>query len=140
MPSNASNPCKSDEDDDRDDPGQGSVAKMDESDACLSGDRVLSPSGTVGKCQGIEITDGSDKFADQEGEEEGSCPRLEQPISSSEEKVWEEYGCILWDLSASRSHAELMVLKFPLPRTVGLFPHTHTYTKTHSLSYGHLSC
>ncbi|XP_022140791.1 uncharacterized protein LOC111011366 isoform X2 [Momordica charantia] len=109
LPSNASNPCKSDEDDDRDDPGQGSVAKMDESDACLSGDRVLSPSGTVGKCQGIEITDGSDKFADQEGEEEGSCPRLEQPISSSEEKVWEEYGCILWDLSASRSHAELMV-------------------------------
>lgn len=99
---------------------------MDESDAYLSGDRVLSSSGTVGKCQGNKIADGSDKFADQEGEDKGACPRLEQHISSSEEKVWEEYGCILWDLSASRSHAELMVLKFPLPPTVGLFPpHSH---------------
>ncbi|WOG95933.1 hypothetical protein DCAR_0415262 [Daucus carota subsp. sativus] len=25
------------------------------------------------------------------------------------EKAWEEYGCILWDLAANRTHAELMV-------------------------------
>ncbi|KAH7542063.1 hypothetical protein FEM48_Zijuj02G0033700 [Ziziphus jujuba var. spinosa] len=25
------------------------------------------------------------------------------------EEVWEEYGCILWDLAASKTHAELMV-------------------------------
>ena len=26
------------------------------------------------------------------------------------DEVWEEYGCVLWDLAASRTHAELMVL------------------------------
>lgn len=30
------------------------------------------------------------------------------------EEAWEEYGCILWDLAASRNHAELMV---PIFRT-----------------------
>lgn len=93
----------------RDDDGNASVTNMDESDAYLSGDQVLSSSGTVNECQGIEIADGSDKLADREGEDEGACPRSEQRISSSEENVWEEYGCILWDLSASKSHAELMV-------------------------------
>ncbi|KAL2331974.1 hypothetical protein Fmac_019555 [Flemingia macrophylla] len=28
---------------------------------------------------------------------------------SVEEDAWEEYGCILWDLAASKTHAELMV-------------------------------
>lgn len=94
----------------RDDDRDASVTNMDESDAYLSGDQVLSSSGTVNECQGIEIADGSDKLADREGEDEGVCPRSEERISSSEENVWEEYGCILWDLSASKSHAELMVL------------------------------
>lgn len=84
-----------------DDDGDASVTKMDESDA---GDEVLSSSGTVSKSQDIEVADGSNKLADED-----ACPRLEQHISSSEEKVWEEYGCILWDLSANKSHAELMV-------------------------------
>lgn len=84
-----------------------SVTNIDE------GDQVLSSSGTVSKCLGIEIADGSDKLDDKKGEDEGACPKSEQLISSSEEKVWEECGCILWDLSASKSHAELMVLKFP---------------------------
>jgi hypothetical protein len=26
------------------------------------------------------------------------------------EDVWEECGCVLWDLAASKTHAELMVL------------------------------
>lgn len=26
------------------------------------------------------------------------------------EECWEEYGCILWDLAASQTHAELMVI------------------------------
>lgn len=80
-----------------------SVTNIDE------GDQVLSSSGTVSKCLGIEIADGSDKLDDKKGEDEGACPKSEQLISSSEEKVWEECGCILWDLSASKSHAELMV-------------------------------
>lgn len=95
-----------------DDDGDASVTKMDESDA---GDEVLSSSGTVSKSQDIEVADGSNKLADED-----ACPRLEQHISSSEEKVWEEYGCILWDLSANKSHAELMVLEIPSR------PHPHT--------------
>lgn len=102
------------------DGGDTSVNKMDEGDGYVSGDQLFSSSGTVSKCLGIEIEDDSGKLADKEGEDEGACPKSEQLISSSEEKVWEEYGCILWDLSASRSQAELMVLKFPSS------PHPHT--------------
>lgn len=127
LPPNANklrNSCGSGDDD-----PDASVTNMDENDAYSSGDQVLSSSGTVSKCQGIGNADDSDKFADQEDEDEGACPRLEQHISSSEEKVWEEYGCILWDLSASKFHAELMVLKFPLTLSVFLSrppPHPHT--------------
>lgn len=35
-----------------------------------------------------------------------SCP---EPGSSMEE-AWEDHGCVLWDLAASRTHAELMVM------------------------------
>jgi hypothetical protein len=38
----------------------------------------------------------------------------------SGEEAWEEYGCILWDLSASKTNAELMVLKVPLQLTINL--------------------
>ncbi|KAK7402095.1 hypothetical protein VNO78_14086 [Psophocarpus tetragonolobus] len=33
----------------------------------------------------------------------------ERPRVSVGEEAWEEYGCILWDLAASKTHAELMV-------------------------------
>ncbi|XP_038901476.1 uncharacterized protein LOC120088329 isoform X2 [Benincasa hispida] len=112
LPQNASNLGSSygNGDGDRDT----SITYMDEGDAYLSGDQVLSFSGSVSKCLGIEIADGSDKLADKNGEDEGACTKSEQLLSSSEEKVWEEYGCILWDLSASKSHAELMVQNFVL--------------------------
>lgn len=29
--------------------------------------------------------------------------------SGDEEEAWEESGCILWDLAASKTHAQLMV-------------------------------
>uniref|UniRef100_A0A9I9DQ55 Protein saal1 n=1 Tax=Cucumis melo TaxID=3656 RepID=A0A9I9DQ55_CUCME len=107
LPLNASNTRNSCEN--GHDGGDTSVNKMDEGDGYLSGDQLLSSSGTVSKCLGLEIADGSGKLADKEGEDEGACLKSEQLISSPEEKVWEEYGCILWDLSASRSQAELMV-------------------------------
>lgn len=27
------------------------------------------------------------------------------------DEVWEEFGCVLWDLAANQTHAELMVLE-----------------------------
>lgn len=37
------------------------------------------------------------------------------------EEVWEEYGCILWDLAASKTHAELMVLDIFLSLSHNVF-------------------
>ncbi|XP_042509902.1 uncharacterized protein LOC122085508 isoform X2 [Macadamia integrifolia] len=42
-------------------------------------------------------------------EREDSFHGSEHPRASSGEATWEEYGCILWDLSATRTHAEFMV-------------------------------
>ncbi|ESQ42243.1 hypothetical protein EUTSA_v10013199mg [Eutrema salsugineum] len=38
-----------------------------------------------------------------------SCREPEKLSGSSMEEAWEDHGCVLWDLAASRTHAELMV-------------------------------
>ncbi|XP_029129860.1 protein saal1 isoform X2 [Cajanus cajan] len=43
------------------------------------------------------------------GECEDTDSGIERSRVSVEEDAWEEYGCILWDLAASKTHAELMV-------------------------------
>lgn len=47
-----------------------------------------------------------------ESESKNSFNEVEHPGHdvSVREEVWEEYGCILWDLAASKTHAELMVV------------------------------
>lgn len=40
------------------------------------------------------------------------------------EEAWEEYGCVIWDLAASRTHAELMV---PILRTFSSSDWTNQY-------------
>lgn len=42
------------------------------------------------------------------------CCKSTKKGSSAGEEAWEEYGCILWDLAASKTHAEFMVLEFSL--------------------------
>ncbi|XP_043704647.1 uncharacterized protein LOC122654569 [Telopea speciosissima] len=42
-------------------------------------------------------------------EREDSFHGSEYPSATAGNATWEEYGCILWDLSASRTHAEFMV-------------------------------
>lgn len=46
-----------------------------------------------------------------------SCNVVDHPNNDLVgEEAWEEYGCILWDLAASTTHAELMVpVKSPSP-------------------------
>ncbi|WCJ41685.1 ARM repeat superfamily protein [Euphorbia peplus] len=54
----------------------------------------------------MHIMDDFDKLA---GDDKDSSIRCEQPGVAAGEEVWEDCGCILWDLAASRTHAELMV-------------------------------
>ncbi|XP_040375398.1 uncharacterized protein LOC112167999 isoform X1 [Rosa chinensis] len=55
--------------------------------------------------ESMEINDDFNENATHEGESEAEQPRHSVPVG---EEAWEEYGCILWDLSASKTHAELM--------------------------------
>ncbi|XP_027341639.1 protein saal1 isoform X2 [Abrus precatorius] len=51
----------------------------------------------------------SGEFSHPRGEDEGTGDGFEDSGVSVGEDAWEEYGCILWDLAASKTHAELMV-------------------------------
>ncbi|CAK7329263.1 unnamed protein product [Dovyalis caffra] len=66
------------------------------------GDGGLDPNQTVeesgNECEKMDIGDDS-----RGGEDKDTCRELVG------EEVWEECGCVLWDLAASRTHAELMV-------------------------------
>ena len=53
--------------------------------------------------------DNSGEMPNQGGELESLSNGLEQSGALVEDEAWEEYGCILWDLAASKMHAELMV-------------------------------
>ena len=44
------------------------------------------------------------------GNRKESTSMEKDKVSSSVEEVWEEHGCVLWDLAASETHAELMVI------------------------------
>lgn len=46
----------------------------------------------------------------QDVREDRSCHQDKQDVTLAGEEAWEEYGCVLWDLAASKTHAELMVL------------------------------
>lgn len=53
--------------------------------------------------------DNSVEVSYPQGEHNDLSNGLEQSGASAGEEVWEECGCILWDLAASKTHAELMV-------------------------------
>ncbi|CAL8999762.1 unnamed protein product [Prunus brigantina] len=81
----------------------------DKTATTLSGDRLLHVSNDGS--ESMEIADDFHKSAPEEGQNNGSYDGAEQcghsvPVG---EEAWEEYGCILWDLAASKTHAELMV-------------------------------
>ncbi|XP_030451350.1 uncharacterized protein LOC115673346 isoform X1 [Syzygium oleosum] len=58
----------------------------------------------------MDIIDDNNESACEEGKVDGEsgCGNG-LPKASTLEEVWEGYGCILWDLAASQTHAELMV-------------------------------
>ncbi|KAM4096564.1 hypothetical protein ACJW30_08G114400 [Castanea mollissima] len=88
----------------------GQVANTDHvegSTASVSGQEVLNSSDH--KSEGMDIVEDCGKHARLEGEDEESCHRFDRPSVSAGEEAWEECGCILWDLAASKANAELMV-------------------------------
>lgn len=61
------------------------------------------------KFESMDIVDDTHSFAPQEGESKDSMQKSDRPQVATGEEVWEDCGCILWDLAANKTHAELMV-------------------------------
>ncbi|KAG6678968.1 hypothetical protein I3842_14G107900 [Carya illinoinensis] len=80
---------------------------VEESSASQCGDEILNSSNN--SYESMNIVQDYDKHARPEGENEESCHGFNLPSNSVGEEAWEEYGCILWDLAASKTNAELMV-------------------------------
>ncbi|KAJ4910942.1 ARM repeat superfamily protein [Raphanus sativus] len=60
--------------------------------------------------EGMDIGDNRKESTSEKNEKVSSCREPEKLRGSSvEEEAWEEHGCVLWDLAANETHAELMV-------------------------------
>ncbi|KAB1227344.1 Protein saal1 [Morella rubra] len=79
---------------------------VEDSSASLFTEEVLNSSND--KSESMDIVEDYDKHVQQEGENGNSSHRSDRPSISGGEEDWEEYGCILWDLAASKTNAELM--------------------------------
>ncbi|GMI94552.1 hypothetical protein like AT5G22820 [Hibiscus trionum] len=64
-------------------------------------------------CKRMEIVDDSTKSVFR-GEGDGVLREGESASLPAVEEVWEECGCVLWDLAANQTHAELLVQNFVL--------------------------
>lgn len=63
--------------------------------------------------EGMDIGDNRKESTSEKNEKVSSCREPEKLRGSSvEEEAWEEHGCVLWDLAANETHAELMVIIF----------------------------
>ncbi|RID73871.1 hypothetical protein BRARA_B00997 [Brassica rapa] len=56
-----------------------------------------------------DASKGDPERMDTGGNRNESISMEKDKASSSVEEAWEEHGCVLWDLAASETHAELMV-------------------------------
>ncbi|CAN6692247.1 unnamed protein product [Malus baccata var. baccata] len=74
---------------------------MEKSEPTPPGD--ISPHSSKDVSESMDIIDDFHKNAPEEGE---NVDLYGVPVGI---EAWEEYGCILWDLAASKTHAELMV-------------------------------
>jgi hypothetical protein len=81
---------------------RGSVTDSKEGDA---------PSVSKSKSENMDV-DVSCESSDARGECQDTGDGIERSGVSVCEDVWEECGCVLWDLAASKTHAELMVLLY----------------------------
>ncbi|KAJ1388962.1 Armadillo-type fold [Sesbania bispinosa] len=93
-----------------DDPNQGSLThNTEEGEApstSISNDEYLESSNNKSENMDVDV---SREFSHPRGEYQQTVDGLEHSSVSVGEEAWEEYGCVLWDLAASKTHAELMV-------------------------------
>lgn len=77
---------------------EGGSSKPDNevADVCNDEHESMDMVNAVGEVGGHDASD--ERSSDQENE-----------VALVGEKAWEEYGCVLWDLAANETHAELMV-------------------------------
>lgn len=68
--------------------------------------RSIAPPSSKDTSESMEINDDFSENATHGRENKGEQCGHGVPVG---EEAWEEYGCILWDLAASKTHAELMV-------------------------------
>ncbi|KAK7324892.1 hypothetical protein VNO77_28812 [Canavalia gladiata] len=74
--------------------------------ASVSSDENLRSSKNKSENMDVDV---SGEFSHPRGEYENTGNGFEDSGVSVGEDTWDEYGCILWDLAASKTHAELMV-------------------------------
>lgn len=82
---------------------------------CPNKEEGDAPSASISNGEHIESSNNKTENMDVDVSRESSHLRgddFEHSGDSVGEDKWEEYGCILWDLAASKTHAELMVLCF----------------------------
>ena len=81
--------------------------------ASMSKDGVLRPSENVAESIGV-VEDFRELAHGESASDETFRWGVEQPGHNKlvGEEAWEEYGCVLWDLASSKTHAELMVYGF----------------------------
>ena len=96
-----------------DDPNRGaSFTDNEEGDApsaSICNDEHVELSKSTSENMDVDV---SCESAHTQGECQDTGDGIEHSGASVGEDVWEEYGCILWDLAASKTHAELMVLLY----------------------------
>ncbi|KAL1213380.1 hypothetical protein V5N11_025922 [Cardamine amara subsp. amara] len=62
-----------------------------------------------GDLESMDIEGNNNESTSEERDTVSSCRKAGKLSESSVEEPWEDHGCVLWDLAASRTHAELMV-------------------------------
>jgi len=67
------------------------------------------PSASISDDENVKSSRNKSENMDVDASAEISRGECEGTNVSVGETAWEEYGCVLWDLAASKTHAELMV-------------------------------
>lgn len=83
-------------------------------DNVVQGVVAVSRNGVVdtsnGDPESMDIEDNHNEPTSEVRDTVSSCREPGLLGGSSVEETWEDHGCVLWDLAASRTHAELMVM------------------------------
>ncbi|KAI5412348.1 hypothetical protein KIW84_057141 [Lathyrus oleraceus] len=94
-------------------PSQGLVTDNDDKEGDAPSSAPICNDDRVGlsknKHENMDVDDESCESSHALGEYQDKSDGFERSGDSVREDEWEEYGCILWDLAASKTHAELMV-------------------------------